>query len=525
MNQISEASVPHARNVRPVAVIDVGTTSIRMAIAEIHSDGRVRTLEKLSQAVSIGKDTFSQGVISKLTIESCVRVLKSYREVLREYQILQPDQIRVVTTSAVREATNRLAFIDRVYIATGLQVESLEEVDVIRLTYLGIQPYLQSDEALFATRSLVVEVGGGSMELLVVRSGNVLFSHTYRLGSLRLRQVIESLHTSVARQRPILDTQIQKTVELVCEEVSTDGPLELIAMGGDVRFAATQLLPEWNPHSLARLPISALEQLTTKMLAMSEDQIIQRFHLSVPDAETLGPALLTYVHLAKAFGLSSVLVTNSSLRDGLLKEMSIKDSWTEEFSKQIVRSALDLGRKFEFDEAHARHVASLSKTLFQELKSEHQLEPRYEVILYLAALLHEIGLFVSSRSYHKHSMYLIMNSELFGLSKRDVLLVALVARYHRRASPKPEHEGYLTLDREGRIAVSKLAAILRVAIALDDSRSQRIHQFHCEHEPDRLIIAIPDIDELSIEQLALRQSGSLFEETFGMQVMLRKIRT
>lgn len=522
MNQNRENLPRTPGIIRPVAVIDIGTTSIRMEIAEINEANGVRTLEKLSQAVSIGKDTFSRGMISKPIIEDCVRVLKSYRQLLREYQISSPDMVRVVATSAVREATNRLAFIDRVFIATGMQVESLDEADVIRLTYLAMEPYLKAAPSLAAARTLVVEVGGGSTELLVVRSGNVLYSRTYRLGSLRLREMLESFRATATKQRQFLETQIHKTVEQMCEEVANDGPLELVAMGGDVRFVASQLVPDWDPHTLARLPVPALEQFTRKMLSLTEDRIIQRYHLSVPDAETLGPALLSYCELAKAYGLDSILVTTGTLRDGLLKEMALKDSWTEEFSAQIIRSALDLGRKFEFDEPHARHVAELCKVLFQGLKSEHQLEPRFQIILYLAALLHEVGLFVSSRSFHKHSMYLIMHSELFGLNQRDVLLVALVARYHRRASPKPEHEGFAMLDRDRRVAVSKLAALLRVAVALDDSRSQRIHEISCEVERDRLVISVPEVEDLSLEQLALRQSGSLFEETYGMQVLLRK---
>src|SRR6187549_1634329 len=166
----STIPVPAARSVRPVAVIDIGTSSIRMAVAEIDEAGNVKTLEKLQQAVSLGKDTFTQGQIRKQTIEECVRVLKSYRRVLAEYQITRPDQIRVVATSAVREASNRLAFIDRIFIATGLQVEPLDEAEVSRVTYLGIQPFLDSEPALKVGRTLVVEVGGGSTELLLMRS-------------------------------------------------------------------------------------------------------------------------------------------------------------------------------------------------------------------------------------------------------------------------------------------------------------------------------------------------------------------
>src|SRR5712691_3087909 len=151
-----------ASTVRPVAVIDIGTTAIRMAIAEIDGAGNVRTLETVTQGVDLGKDTFTRGMIRRSTIEDCARVLQSYRQKLREYQVLSPDQIRIVATSAVREATNNLAFIDRIYIATGLTVEALDEAEVNRITFLGIKPYLNSEPSLASSKTLVIEVGGGS---------------------------------------------------------------------------------------------------------------------------------------------------------------------------------------------------------------------------------------------------------------------------------------------------------------------------------------------------------------------------
>src|SRR3954469_8678427 len=147
---------------RQVAVIDIGTSSVRMAVAEITAAGQGRQLETLAQAVNLGKDAFIKGAISKATIEDCGRVLKSYRRILKEYQIENPAQVRVVATSAVREATNRLAFVDRVYTATGFQVEPLDEAEVIRITFLGVQPFLISDPTLAQSRVLVTEVGGGS---------------------------------------------------------------------------------------------------------------------------------------------------------------------------------------------------------------------------------------------------------------------------------------------------------------------------------------------------------------------------
>jgi exopolyphosphatase / guanosine-5'-triphosphate,3'-diphosphate pyrophosphatase len=514
-----------SRAVRPVAVIDVGTTSLRMAVAEIHPDGEVHRLETLTRAVSLGKDTFTRGRISKSTMEDCVNVLKSYRQLLKEYDITQPDQIRIVATSAVREAENRLAFLDRVYSATGLEIEPIDEAEVSRITYLGIQPHLKADTELAASCSVVVEIGGGSTEMLVVHGGEVLYSHTYRLGSLRLRETVDSIRASQAQSKRIIRSQIERTVGEVVQYVPNDrGPVELVALGGDVRFASSQLLLERDPKELGRLPVDDLAAFTDKILSRSADQLVQKYHVGFPDAETMGPALLGYVLLARALGVSQILVSNTNLRDGLLEDLAANEAWTDDFREQVTRSAIELGRKFDFDEAHSRHVGKLCRDLFRGLQNEHQLDSRYELLLYLAGLLHEIGLFVSNRAYHKHSFYLIINSELFGLAKQDMLLMALVARYHRRASPKPNHEGYVSLARERRIAVSKLAAILRVADALDRSYSQRVDEIRVFRERSKLVIAVPDVDDLSLEQLALKQTGSLFEEIFGIPVLLRTVR-
>ncbi|MFQ5733206.1 MAG: exopolyphosphatase [Planctomycetaceae bacterium] len=507
--------------VNTVAVIDIGTTSVRMAVAEIDSTGNTRTLDKLSQAVHLGRDTFTSGVIHKTTIEDCVRVLKSYRKILSEYRITQSDHVRVVATSAVREAVNRLAFVDRVFSATGFQIEPIDEAEANRITYLSIQPLLAAEPELTRSPAVIAEVGGGNTEVLVVQATDVLFAHTYRLGSMRLREMLEAYRTPRIKLRHLMQNQIRRTVEEIVQNVPTESPVELIALGGDVRFAASQLLPDVTPHTLGRIPVDAFAQFTDRMLGMTEDGLVQKYHLTYPDAETLGPALLAYLELAQGLGREHILVSDVNLRDGLLHEFALQGRWTEEFNEQIVRSALVLCRKFGVNERHARHVAGLSRALFRQMQDEHELGPRYELILYVAALLHEVGLFVGTASYHKHSMYVIQNSELFGLSKNDLLLVSLVARYHRRASPKSSHPGYAQLDREQRIAVSKLAAMLRVSDALDHSHSGRIEEFHCSREKSRMVITVSNVSELSLEQLALQQKGPLFEEIFGLQVLLR----
>jgi len=507
-----------------VAVIDLGTTSIRMAIGEIDDTGNVRTIETLSQEISLGKDTFTKRFIEKSTTEACVDILKSYRRRLNEYQIVQDDHIRIVATSGVREASNRLSFLDRVYSATGFEVEPIDEAEVNRVTYLGLQSLLKTRSELAQANTLVVEVGGGSTDLLLVRGEDVLYSDNFRLGSLRLSETLGTQRSSSANVRNIMEKQINRSLHQVSPHIPQDDALEMIALGGDLRFAASQLMPEWDASELAQLSLPSLKQFTDEVLSLSVDQLVQKYHLSFAHAETLGPALLAYVELANMCQLEYVLVSRVNLRDGLLKEMAAKDAWSEEFRNQIIRSALDLGRRFAFEEGHALHVANLSATLFRALQNEHQLGLRHELILYVAALLHDIGKLVNPGGHHKHSMYLINNSRLFGISRKDLLLVALVARYHRRALPKPTHEGYASLDLESRIVVAKLAAILRVADALDRSETQRIGKITCSRENGQFVISAARVDHLGLEQLALKQKGAMFDEVFGLRVLLRGIR-
>ena len=319
-----------------------------MAIGEIRADGSVRELETLSQAVALGKDTFSRGEIRRSTIEDAVRVLTRYRELLRGYGITRPDQLRCVATSAVREATNKLAFIDRVYIATGFHIEPLDESEVSRVAYLGIQPTIKQDHDLGPALAVVIEVGGGSTEVLVVDKGQVVFSHSYHVGSLRLRQTLDTLRTPREKEREIMENHISRFVSQAvqhCRGTTGDSRPQLIAMGGDFRFAASQLAADRVEETLAKIDLPTLNRFVDEMFPMSEDELVHEYHLTFPDAETLGPALLTLLKFAKALKVDHIRVSDVNLRDGLLRDMANNGVWSDDFKEQVFNAAVDLGRR------------------------------------------------------------------------------------------------------------------------------------------------------------------------------------
>ncbi len=517
---MTRPSAPAAAERRQVAVLDIGATAIRMEIAEIAPGEPPRTLERLSQPVHLGKDTFTTGSIGRPTIEEAVRILREYRRRVDEYGIRSPDRIRAIATSAVKEAANRDAFLDRVYVATGFDVECAEDADLVRLTYLAVRHLRwkgrQPDPAL------VVEVGGGSTEVLLLRGGRVEFYETYPLGSVRLRETLEAGRVPAPRQRRTLERDIRRIVDQMVAASPITRVGTLIAISGDVRFAAEQLSPDWDSVEIGAVTPAELSRFADEVLVAPQEDLVARHGLSFTEAETTGPSLLAYGMIAAAFGVRQILVPKVHLRTAMELEMSIRPELAEEFRDRIRDAAGMLAERYHADLEHADHVAALALRLFDALGPLHGLGFHQRFLLEIAARLHEVGLYVSNRSHHKHSMYLIQNSELFGVRQEDLLLIALIARYHRKSPPLPTHPGYGALPRNQRVVVQKLAAILRVADALDRAHRRRIRDVEVRPRGDRLVLLAPGAGDLTIERMALREKGRMFEELFGMAIDLTR---
>lgn len=528
MSSVS-SSVETDENVisKEIAAIDIGTTSIRMAVARFDANGDCTIIDSLHKDLSLGRDTFSRGRIRKSTVEQCVNALKQFRKLLDEYGITHPTQIRAVATSAVREASNRAVFLDRLYVATGFQIEIAEEADVSRLLYYAVYPQLAKQKKLLEGDTLIAEVAGGSTEMLHFIDGKVKFSHTYRLGSYRMRQMLDTYQAPVANQRGLMESQVQRVMEQMDLDVSLQGETAptMFLIGGEARFVAYQLDHLKEGEDLCRISVTEFRRVTEHVLTLSIEELVETFPLTYPAAEALGPALISYLLLADYFKSKVLFITQRTMRDGLLTEIRQGGVFSEDIKDHILRASLDLGRKYHFHEGHAQYVTDLCIGMFEALKDQHRLSSRYGFLLQIATLLHEVGYFISNQSHHKHSMYLILNSEIFGLGANDLLLVSLIARYHRRSAPKEGHEGYRKLSREDKIIVTKLSAILRVGDALDRSHTQRNLGFNFEISRKTFSIYANNARDLTLEQIAINEKGNLFEEIYGLTPVIQKQRT
>lgn len=344
----------------------------------------------------------------------------------------------------------------------------------------------------------------------------------YRLGSLRLAKAIEEFSVSRLRETDLMVDAIDQTIEEISRAILPEKPLVMVALGSDIRFAATLLHPEWDRKSLISIRAEPLQELTRKICRMSADTLVAQHHLSYEDAETLPPALMIYSRLAKAFQLNHLLVAEVNLRSGLLAEMDAGGNWTAEFKNQIVSSALEVANRYHVDIGHARRVCAYCMDILDFLRKQHSFSPREQMILTVAALLHETGRFVNVASHHKHTQYLVATSDIFGLGRQDIELAALVARYHRRSSPKATHGTYMQHPREERLMVSKLAAILRLANALDCLKEPRRVPLKLRIHDDNLLLLTHSLTNLQFIQRRVASRSDLFAQIYGLNVSVRQ---
>ena len=510
-------------SVRQVAVLDMGASAIRLVIGEIPPKKKdVRVIEEMSRGVALGRDAFSSsGIIRAATVDNAIAALAGFREVIDGYGITD---IRAVATSAVREARNGDMFLDRIRGRTGIEFEIINEAEESRLMHLAVRKELSRHSAFKGAWTLLAEVGGGSTDLTMLRHGEPNRSGVYALGAIRMRQQLDLKRHSRDLQLSLLRRYIANVIEEIRVEMPLKRVTHMIAIGGDVRFAASQVLEKEQADGFRDIRREDFLAFCDQVERMDEEALVDRFRLSAVQAETLVPSLLIYRTLLEETASKQVVVSDASLRTGVLLDLAEPGGrlGAEDFEAQVWASADAVGRKYRYDQAHGRHVAALSASLFDQLTDEHQMTRRERLLLEVAALLHDIGTYVNLRAHHKHSQYLLSASQIFGLSDDETAIVANIARYHRRGTPQQSHLSYIALDRQDRLIVNKLAAILRVANALDAEHQQKVRTVRLVKRDQAWVLEIEGTGDVTMEQMVATARIDMFVETFGRQVVVRQ---
>jgi len=451
----------------------------------------------------------------------CLAVLQNFKELLAGWGIAAADA-HVIATSALRVARNRDMFIDRIRQETDFNLTVVDGVEENRLMYLGVRFALKQDLPLFwRTNSMIIEIGGGSTEIMLLRRGQMVAAHSIKLGTIIIDQRTRlGTGPSLLYERYLGET-IRNTTGLLNAEMDLAHVRTFVMVGSDARYVAFQAGTELNEHCrvIDRKDFIAFAE---KIRNYSIEECVQKLGITYAEAEGFIPGILVLKLFLEQTGAARVAVPLVSIREGYLIDMAlgVDSDIQKEFYSQIIASAVNLGRRFHFDENHSLHVARLCMTLFDALEKVHGMNQRQRMMLETAAVLHDIGAFIKASGHNRHGQYIVANSEIFGLPRDEQDIIANVIRYHRGDPPSEADIEYISLQREERILVLKMASILRVADALDRGHSQQIKDLTIDRRAETIVLHAHGGYDISLELMGAEEKIGLFQDAFGYKIVL-----
>jgi len=503
------------------AVVDIGSTAIRLVVAQLADGGEWERLDRAARPVPLGRDVFMSGSLSRESMQQAITILTGFRELLRGWEVPE-GAVRVIATSAIREARNRDTFLDRVLVRTGLRVEVIEGIEENHLTFLAVQHAVSPMKAQFSrANAMIIEVGGGTSEIMLLKRGRMVAAHSLRIGTVRMEQEVRPLWSSAEQIEDYMRENIRVSHELLNSELPLDRIKYFVAVGGDARHVAQAVGTKAEEHywTIGRREFDRyLDELKDRTV----DEIVRMNNVTYNEAEGLVPALTVYRLFLESTNADALIVPDVSIREGVLMRFALGSEWAVErqFYTQVIASAENLARRYHYDEEHSRHVGDLALSLFDQLQAEHAMDRHSRMLLEVAAILHDIGTYVRASGHHKHGQYLIQNSEIFGISRDDLRIIANVVRYHRKALPNASHTTFVALPREQRTQVLKLASILRIADALDRGHAQRVRSIRVDVVGGDVILHCEHPGDISIERFGFGAKSNMFEEVFGLNVII-----
>jgi len=510
---------PSASRPERLAAIDVGTNSIHMIVVEGDGAGGYAVLAREREMVRLGKSALGDGVLSPAAMRRGLETLLKMTTLAR---LKGADKLVAVATSAVREARNGDEFLSQVRALTGLEVRKLSGKEEGALIFRAVRHAVD----LGAGWSVLADVGGGSTEWCIARGGRLRSVRSLLLGSLRLARRLEGdpprAASIEALRRELRDTlrtlRAPATPSLF---VATSGTAICCADLADL-FAGRE--GRGAGGGLRELRLRELSELIARLAAMRRREIAALPPVGAPRAGSILAGALLLEELARRAGVDRLQICDRALREGVVLEaLGHPDPAGGPPGDVRGRQVLALAQRAPTLLDHARQVARLAGRLFDLTAPVHNLGEREREWLEHAALLHDVGYSIRFQRHHKHSQYLISTSTLDGFDPREIEVIAHVARYHRGARPKPRHESFAALERWQQRSVERLAALLRVANALDRTHAARVVEIYASLvRRKKVVIEVLSPFDVSLELAAARHRSDLFERTFGRKLVFRQ---
>ena len=499
------------------AAIDVGSNAMRLSVGSVNGARKMSVLENVRESVRLGMDVFTSGTISEETMENAIDAFKRFRQVI---DLHGAQWTRAVATSATREALNRDLFIDRIVQESGIEVVVIGPDEEARLIQLAVEERIN----LKNTLAMLVDIGGGSTEITLSSDGKIISTESFKMGAVRLLQLLEGKKHGEKQFNQLVREYVDATQRRLKKEIGNEKIDLCVGTGGNIETLAALRREVLGREKDSALSMEDLDTLIKKLLAMTFEERVSQLRLRPDRADVIVPASIVLQRIMKQADVKEVVIPRVGLKDGLLLDM-VQELFGERKSPQrdqVMASALQLGRKYMFDEQHGTTVSRLARELFDETRNLHNLTMEDRLLLEVAALLHDIGTFIDMGEHHKHTLYLLNATPVIGLTKAQMAIVANVARYHRKSQPKPQHDAYRVLPSRDRVVVAKLASILRIADAMDNEHAAKVSGFSVELRRPKFLLRLEGEGDLLLEKWALLKKGPMFEEIFNVKLVIEE---
>ncbi len=493
-----------------------------MVIVEVTDTLSFRILSSDKDLTNLGSAALVHHRLTKRAIDHTLDVLARYQRIAAG---LDCDVVLAYATSAVRESVNGGDFVHAARARLNLRIQVISALEEAHLIYLAVRQAIDlSSHPTGTGPSLIVDIGGGSAELIVGTNEKPLLLQSFKLGASRLTQ--QFVHSDPLSNKDLdrLESHIRKMLKPTLEAIKSLHPQRVIGTSGTlenlVSLAVSQHGSEIIRHRLlTQMTKQDFNDVYKRLLRLP---VAERRHLPGLDpgrADQIVAGAVLVHHLFDKLDITHIDVCDRALREGMIIDY-MQTHWPKvKLSVQIRdprrRSCFELGRRCNFDEKHALQVTKLALALFDSLQNFHKLPPHDRELLEYASLLHDIGWHIGHSGHHKHSLYLIKNGDLEGFSPNELDLLANIARYHRKSPPKKSHADYTVLTPADRDTVWKLAGILRIADGLDRGHYDNVLSLHTIARRDTISVQITTKADAELELWAARHKTDMFESIFN----------
>jgi exopolyphosphatase/guanosine-5'-triphosphate,3'-diphosphate pyrophosphatase len=518
---------------RILAAIDIGTNSIHMVVVRIEPRLPAFTIiAKEKDTVRLGDRDPKTGDLTPQAMDRAIATLRRCQGLAKS---LNAEHIVAVATSAVREASNGRDFLKRVDAELGLFVNLISGPEEARRIYLGVLSGME-----FNNHShIIIDIGGGSTELILGNSHEPLYLSSTKVGAVRLTAECITTDPISNIEFQYLQAYVRGMLERPVEEllahlepgekprlVGTSGTIETL---GAIHAREKQgiALNTLQGYQLSR---KDLKDMVKRLASMSCAERATISGMSDRRSEIIVAGAVILLEAMTLLGIESVMICERALREGVIVDWMLTHSLIEDrlrYQDSVrQRSVLNIAQKYQVNLDYSDRVANFALSLFNQTRGHlHNWDIEERELLWAAAILHHCGLYISHSAYHKHSYYLIRNGELLGFTEAEIEVIANLARYHRKSAPKKKHENYCNLpSKKHRQLVNQLSALLRLSVALDRRQNGAIQRVRCEYHPDvrelhlRLQPSQPD-DECAPELWSLNYEKGVFEAEYGVKLV------